>query len=80
MALQAIWMQIRETGHVALATSQAIQEYPAMAELYREIYARLAEEGETIQMVLAVATPQRGRHRFGIRLPTEAFIDGAPAE
>ena len=80
MALQAIWMAIRESGHITLATSQALQEYPAMAGLYEEIYGRLAEEGETLQMVLAVATAQRGRHRFGIRFPTEAFITGMPAE
>ncbi|MFP4378009.1 MAG: hypothetical protein ACLFP4_13280 [Spirochaetales bacterium] len=29
---------------------------------------------------IAVARPQRGRHHFGIRLPTEALIDGMAAE
>jgi len=74
MALQALWMDLHTAGHVALPNSQALQEYPEMSELYRRMHARHAEEGQTIQMLLAVARPRAGRHRFGPRLPTEAFI------
>ena len=74
MALQALWMDLRTAGHVALPNSQALQEYPEMVELHRQMRARHAEQGQTIQMLLAVARPRGGRHRFGPRLPTEELI------
>ncbi|MFW6328807.1 MAG: hypothetical protein ACOC28_01825 [Alkalispirochaetaceae bacterium] len=74
MALQALWMDLHAANHVALPNSQALQEYPEMAELYDRIHTRYAEEGQTVQMLLAVAQPRGGRHRFGPRLPTEALI------
>jgi hypothetical protein len=74
MALQALWMDLHAADHVALPNSQALQEYPEMAELYNRMHARYAEEGRTVQMLLAVAQPRGGRHRFGPRLPTEALI------
>lgn len=74
MALQALWMDLHAAGHVVLPNSQALQEYPEMGELYSRMHARHSEEGQTIQMLLAVARPRGGRHRFGPRLPTEALI------
>lgn len=74
MALQALWMDLHAAGHVVLPNSQALQEYPEMSELYGRMHARHAEEGQTIQMLLAVAQPRGGRHRFGPRLPTEELI------
>jgi hypothetical protein len=74
MALQALWMELHTIDHVVLPNSQALQEYPEMAELYERMHDRYAEEGETVQMLLAVARPRGGRHRFGPRLPTEELI------
>lgn len=74
MALKALWMDLHAVDHVALPNSQALQEYPEMAELYERMHRRYADEGQTVQMLLAVARPRGGRHRFGPRLPTEAFI------
>lgn len=74
MALQALWMDLHAVDHVALPNSQALQEYPEMAELYDRMHDRYAEEGQTVQMLLAVARPRGGRHRFGPRLPTEELI------
>jgi hypothetical protein len=74
MALQALWMDLHAVDHVVFPNSQALQEYPQMTELYEKMHGRYAEEGRTVQMLLAVAQPRGGRHRFGPRLPTEAFI------
>jgi hypothetical protein len=74
MALQALWMDLHAAGHVVLPNSQALQEYPEMSELYSRMHERHSEEGQTIQMLLAVARPRGGRHRFGPRLPADAFI------
>jgi hypothetical protein len=74
MALQALWMDIHAADHVVLPNSQALQEYPEMAELYDRMHDRYAEDGQTVQMLLAVAQPRGGRHRFGPRLPTEQLI------
>ena len=74
MALQAAWMDLRANGHVVLANSQALQEYEAMAEPYRRIHDRWAPDGETVQMLLAVARPLNGRHAFAPRLSVESVI------
>jgi hypothetical protein len=74
MALQALWMDLHAVDHVALPNSQALQEYPEMADLYDRMHDRYADAGQTLQMLLAVAQPRGGRHRFGPRLPTEELI------
>ncbi|TVR04780.1 MAG: hypothetical protein EA403_04425 [Spirochaetaceae bacterium] len=74
MALQAFWMELHSAGHVVLANSQALQEYPAMAPLYEEVHERLAPEGGTVQMLLAVARPRGGRHAFSPRFAAEELI------
>ena len=76
MALQAVWMEIHASEHVVLANSQALQEYAAMAEPYRRVHERWAGEGETIQMLLAVAQPRGGTHAFSPRLPVEDLVSG----
>jgi hypothetical protein len=74
MALQALWMELHSSGHVVLANSQALQEYPAMAPLYAEVHERLAPDGGTVQMLLAVARPRGGRHAFSPRFAAEELI------
>ncbi len=75
MALQALWMEFHAAGHVLLPSSQALQEYPEMSALYDHIHTRYAGEGETIQMLLAVARPRPGRHLFGPRLPVADVVE-----
>ena len=72
--LQAVWMDVQSEGHVVLANSQALQEYPEMSELYARVHERLAPRGETVQMLLAIARPAEGRHLHSPRLPVEALI------
>lgn len=74
MVLQSIWMELHAAGHLVLANSQALQEYPEMQTLYAAAHERLAAPGETVQMLLAVARPARGRHHFSPRLPATALI------
>ena len=76
MVLQALWMELHSSGHVVLANSQALQEYPAMAPLYAEVHERLAPDGGTVQMLLAVARPRGGRHAFSPRFAAEELIVG----
>ncbi len=76
MALQALWMELHSADHVVLANSQALQEYPAMAPLYAEVHERLASDGGTVQMLLAVARPRGGRHAFSPRFAAEELIVG----
>lgn len=76
MLLQAAWMELHAVGLVALPNSQALQEYTAMAELYRQIHDRYAAQGGTVQMLLAVAEPHGGRHRFSPRFPTSDLVAG----
>ena len=76
MALQALWMELHAAGHVVLANSQALQEYPAMAPLYAEVHNRLAPEGGTVQMLLAVVRPRGGRHAFSPRFTAGELIAG----
>ncbi|TVQ26969.1 MAG: hypothetical protein EA382_04615 [Spirochaetaceae bacterium] len=75
LALQALWMELHASGHVVLANSQALQEYPEMAELYDEVHRRLASDGATVQMLLAVACPAPGAHRFSPRIAAVDLID-----
>ncbi len=72
--LQALWMEIQAAGHVVLANSQALQEYPKVRELYTKVHERLAPDGETVQMILAVARPATGRHLHSPRFRAEALI------
>lgn len=74
MVLQSIWMELHAADHVALANSQALQEYQEMSALYAAAHQRLARPGETVQMMLAVARPSRGRHHFSPRLSVEDLI------
>lgn len=76
MLLQAAWMELHAAGLVALPNSQALQEYAAMAEPYRQIHARYAAQGGTVQMLLAVAEPRGGRHRFSPRFPAGDLVAG----
>ncbi len=74
MRLQALWMELYVAGHVALPVSQALQEYPEMAELYNRVHRRYAPEGGTVQMILAVAQPKNGVHRATPRIEPEGLI------
>jgi len=74
MLLQALWMQLHSEGYMALPNSQPLQEYPAMDQLYRTIHREFAEDGETLQMLLAIARPESGRHRYGPRFPVEVLV------
>lgn len=75
LALQGLWMDFHVADHVLLPNSQALQEYPEMAELYARMHDRYAGEDETVQMLLAVARPQPGRHLHGPRLPVDKLIE-----
>jgi len=74
MRLQALWMELHAVDHVGLPNSQALQEYPEMAELYDRVHQRYAPEGGTVQMILAVAQPKGGVHRFSPRIAAEDLI------
>jgi hypothetical protein len=74
MALQALWMDIHAADHVVLPNSQALQEYPEMAELYDRMHDRYAEMARPCRCSWLWRSPGGGRHRFGPRLPTEQLI------
>ncbi|SIQ07606.1 hypothetical protein SAMN05920897_103129 [Alkalispirochaeta americana] len=74
MVLQAMWMDLHATGHVALAISQPLQEYAEVADLYAEVHHRLAPDGETLQLFLAVARPRGGQHLFSPRFSASDII------
>ena len=69
IAAGADWVRVNlaatAVGLAIQPLSQALQEYPEMADLYRDIHARLAPEGGTIQMFARIgygpATPPSPR-------------------
>ena len=58
MLLQGIWMEAIADGFNLLPLSQPLQEYEAVQKQYEEIHELLAEENETLQMILAVNKPE----------------------
>lgn len=79
MALQTAWMELHSAGHLALANSQALQEYSEMRELYDAIHSRYASGGGTIQMLLAVARPKGGAHQASPRFAVQDLLSGSEA-
>lgn len=74
MVLQAFWMRLHSDGYMVLPNSQPLQEYPEMDQLSQTIHREYADHGETLQMVLAIARPAPGRHRFAPRFSAEALL------
>jgi nitroreductase len=74
MALQRMWLESHSMGLAVLPVSQALQEYPAMSDLYGRIHSLYADRGETIQMILALGRP-RGRYAFSPRLTVEEVVE-----
>jgi hypothetical protein len=73
MLFQRVWLKAIHDGYAILPASQPLQEYPAMAELYRKVHEQLAESGETIQMIAALGVPDDG-YRRGFRIRTEDLL------
>ena len=48
-----------DMGYVMQPLSQATEEYPEMAGMYKEIHGEYAEEGETIQMLIRIGVPEK---------------------
>jgi hypothetical protein len=48
-----------DMGYVMQPLSQATEEYPEMAGMYKEIHEEYAEEGETIQMLIRIGVPEK---------------------
>jgi len=47
-----------DMGYSMQPMSQALEEYPEMAEIYKEIHREYAGENETIQMLLRLGVPE----------------------
>jgi hypothetical protein len=58
IATGADWLRVNlaatAAGVAFQPLSQALQEYPEMAQLYRDLHARLAPEGGTVQMLARI--------------------------
>lgn len=48
-----------DMGYAMQPMSQALEEYPEMAEIYTEIHEAYAGEDETIQMLIRVGVPEK---------------------
>jgi len=48
-----------DMGYAMQPMSQALEEYPEMAEIYQEIHREYAGENETIQMLLRLGVPEK---------------------
>ena len=48
-----------DMGYVMQPLSQATEEYPEMAGMYKEIHEEYAGEGETIQMLMRIGVPEK---------------------
>ncbi len=48
-----------DMGYAMQPLSQATEEYPEMAGMYKEIHGEYAEEGEIIQMLVRVGVPEK---------------------
>jgi hypothetical protein len=73
MLFERVWRIALHEGYAVLPASQALQEYEAMADLYRLVHHSFAESGETIQMIAAIGVPPEG-HRSGFRIATEELL------
>ncbi len=68
--LQRLWMEVLSAGGCMLPLSQALQEYPEMAELHASIYREVSQPGETVQMLLSLGKP-RGSFARSPRISAE---------
>jgi len=73
MVFQRMWLRAVHDGLAVLPASQPLQEYPAMAELYRSIHEGFAGAGETIQMIAAIGVASPG-FAAGFRIPTDGLV------
>ncbi len=73
VAFQRMWLQAIHDGLAVLPASQPLQEYPAMADLYRSVHDGFAGAGETIQMIAAVGMASDG-FAEGFRIPTDGLV------
>ncbi len=48
-----------DMGYAMQPLSQATEEYPEMAGMYKEIHEEYAEEGETVQMLVRIGVPEK---------------------
>ncbi len=72
--LQRVWLDVRARGGELLPLSQGLQEFPEMADFYREAHRRWATEGETVQMVLALFRPASGVFLPSPRIPAAEIL------
>jgi hypothetical protein len=73
VVFQRMWLQAVHDGLAVLPASQPLQEYPAMADLYRSIHEGFAGAGETIQMIAAIGVASTG-FAPGFRIPTDGLV------
>jgi hypothetical protein len=73
MVFQRLWLRAIHDGLAFVPASQPLQEYPAMAGLYRSVHQGFAEAGETIQMIAAVGAASPG-FAAGFRIPTDELV------
>mgnify|MGYP001117354387 FL=1 len=73
VAFQRMWLQAIHDGLAVLPASQPLQEYPAMADLYRSVPEGFAGAGETIQMIAAIGVASTG-FVPGFRIPTDGLV------
>lgn len=68
MAMQRIWMDMIQRGYSLLPLSQGLQEYEAVSYEYEFFQKTLSLDGETVQMLWAVAAPDDGEYLRSPRL------------
>jgi hypothetical protein len=73
MVFQRLWLRAIHDGLAVLPASQPLQEYPAMAGLYRSVHEGFAGAGETIQMIAAVGVASAG-FAEGFRISTDELV------
>jgi hypothetical protein len=73
MVFQRLWLRAIHDGLAVLPASQPLQEYPAMADLYRSVHEGFAGAGETIQMIAAIGVAPAGFAQ-GFRIPTGELV------
>jgi hypothetical protein len=73
--VQRVWLDVRSRGGELLPLSQGLEEFPEMAKYYDDARQRWAQDGETVQMVLAVFQPAPGGFLASPRLPAAAFLE-----
>jgi Nitroreductase family len=52
-------LKATDMGYSMQPMSQALEEYPEMAEIYKEIHREYAGENETIQMLVRLGVPEK---------------------